>query len=934
MYCPMEKEPAWRAPFFMRGPLNVGEADCFIFGKARPGADYLFLSVKCMMQTWREEAAIAGNMRGSAKMVLLALLLLPQLLGAQVPGGRSALVKMAPALQAAAAANVPHTLRVRVADGPAFRQWVRQRQSAARVAQPGPDARTLTVTGFAPAQLAAAPGVEFVDVADRRAHEERRLSNSDLSVNAIAAVHARFPDLTGQGLTASVKEMPFDPDDIDLQGRAVSPGAFVRPYSDHATAMATLLGGAGSSDPLGRGAARAVRLATSDFARLLPDDATQLAQAGVSVQNHSYGVGIENYYGLEAQAYDQQARQLPQLLHVFSSGNVGASASPGGLYQGIAKFANISGQFKMSKNTLTVGATDPGGQVATLSSRGPAHDGRIKPELVAYGEGGSSESAALVSGISVLLQQQYRDQHAGTLPPAALIKAVLLNSADDLGPPEVDYLSGFGQADALGAVSTMRAGRFFGGSASQGADQVFRITVPAGQQQLKATLVWSDPAAAANAATALVNDLDLELVAVGTGQRWLPWALSDYPHADSLARLARRRPDHLNNAEQITLALPAAGTYELHVRGYAVPQGPQTFSLAYETSAPGLTWTNPTRPASLRPGTTATLRWQWSGPATATARLDYRPVGRAAWRVLVPGVALAATRTTWAVPDTATLAQLRLVSGSGEFVSDTFTIARAPAVQVGYACAEEALLQWARIPGVARYQVYQLGATALVPLAQTADTALVLSRAQVPTLYYAVAPIIDGRVGQPGPTINYATQGTACYFRSFLPRQLVDEVIHLEVVLGTVYHLSSATLERQRPDGSFEAVRTISPLTSTTFTFDDQPSAAGRYLYRVRLANVAGQQFYSDTEAAFLLRAGLTQAYPNPVTAGQPLQLVANTAGPVTGQLYDMLGRFQREATFNGLINEFATSGLRPGVYLLRVRAAGQAGQVIRVVIQ
>ncbi|WP_460504245.1 S8 family serine peptidase, partial [Hymenobacter agri] len=234
----------------------------------------------------------------------------------------------------------------------------------------------LTVAGLTAAQLAAAPGVEFVDVATRRAQEERRLSNSDLSVNAITAVHARFPELTGQGLTASVKEQPFDPDDIDLKGRAVNPGAFTKPYSEHATAMATLLGGAGNSDPLGRGAARAVRLATSSFANFLPDDGAQLTQAGVSVQNHSYGVGsIENYYGLEAQAYDQHTQQFPQLLHVFSAGNVGTAASPDGSYKGIARFANLTGQFKMSKNTLTVGATDPSGQVAALSSRGPAHDG-------------------------------------------------------------------------------------------------------------------------------------------------------------------------------------------------------------------------------------------------------------------------------------------------------------------------------------------------------------------------------------------------------------------------------------------------------------------------------------------------------------------------------------------------------------------------------
>ena len=865
---------------------------------------------------------------------LLVLLTVPHLLRAQAPVPRAAQSKLAPGLQATATARTPTIVRVSVPDNAAFRAWARQNLPAAQVSQPSASAHTLTVAGLDAAglaQLVDSPLVDFVDVADRRAREERRLSNSDLSINGVAAVQARFPQLAGQGLTVSVKERPFDPADLDFRGRVAVVGAFPGPPSEHATAMTTLIGGAGNTDPLGRGVAREVRLATSDFARLLPDDGQQLTQAGVSVQNHSYGVAIENYYGVEAQEYDRQGQQFPALMHVFSAGNSGLLASPGGLYQGIVRFANLSGQFKMSKNTLSVGATDPSGQVGTLSSRGPAHDGRVKPELVAYGEGGSSESAALVSGLSVLLQQAYRDQR-GALPPAALVKAVLLNSADDLGRPEVDFVSGFGQADALGAVATVRDGRFFSGSVTQGTGQVFTIAVPAGQQHFKATLVWTDPAASANAARALMNDLDVELVAVGTGQRWLPWVLSSFPHPDSLALPARRRPDRLNNVEQITLALPAPGTYELRVRGFAVPQGPQAFSLAYEFSAPDLEWRSPTSHYNVVPNANTTLRWQWTGPAT-TARLEYRPVGRPRWRVADPAVNLAQNRLVWSVPDTTALAQLRLVAGSRVFVSDTFAIVRVPPVQVGYTCPDETLLQWRRVPGASAYQVYRLGATRLEPFVQTTDTALVLNRPQLPVRHYAIAPIIGGKTAAPGLTIDFATQGTACYFRSFLPRQLVDETIRFDVVLGSVYRLRSATLEREGPAG-YEAVQTIAPLTQSVFSFTDVPPAAGRYLYRVRLENLAGQRFYSASEAAFLLRSGAAQAYPNPVPAGEPLTLVANTGTPVAIRLYDVLGKFQREAVVDGIVNPLDTTGLKPGLYLLRVRVANQAEQTIRVIIQ
>ena len=875
--------------------------------------------------------ALPSGLRG---MTLLMLLAGPQWLLAQNLPRSAAQTKLAPGLQAPAAPRSFRTVRVSVSNQAAFQQWARQYLPTVRVSQPSTSARTLTVVGLdaaALAQLAACPWVDFVDVADRRAHEERRLNNSDLSVNAIALVHARYPQLGGQGLTVSVKEQPFDPADIDFKGRVVAAGSFPGPASDHATAMATLIGGAGNSDPLGRGVARAVRLITSDFARLLPDDGQQLTQAGVSVQNHSYGVAIENYYGIEAQEYDRHCQQFPTLVHVFSSGNAGRQASSTGLYQGLANFANLTGQFKMSKNTLSVGATDPSGAVSALSSRGPAYDGRVKPELVAYGEGGSSESAALVSGISALLQQTYRDLHGGTLPAAALVKAVLLNSADDLGRPEVDYLNGFGQADALGAIAAMRDGNYFTGTVASGIDRVFTLTVPAGQQQLKATLVWSDPAAAANASQALINDLDVELVATGTGQRWLPWGLSTAPNPDSLARPARRHADHLNNVEQITLALPAPGTYELHVRGYAVPQGPQAFSVAYEVRAPDLTWVSPPGPTDLLPGTSTILRWQWSGPPT-TARLEYRPVGRSQWRVVNAAVPLAQNRLAWAVPDTTTLAQLRFVAGGGGFLSDTFAIVHAPPLQVGYACPDQVLLQWARVAGVTDYQVYQLGATALIPLVRITDTTLVISRAQLANHYYAVAPIIGGKVVRPSGTIDYATQGTACYFRSFRPRQLVTDVVTFDLEIGTIAGLKSATLERLVASG-YESVSTIAPVRPLAMVFTDQPPGPGRYQYRVRLETTAGQSVFSQLEQVDFLRMGDLLVFPNPVVAGEPLSLIAGDQGEVRITLYDALGRLQRTGTANGAIINVDTNRLRPGMYLLRVQTENGSLATRRIVV-
>ena len=79
---------------------------------------------------------------------------------------------------------------------------------------------------------------------------------------------------------------------------------------------------------------------------------------------------------------------------------------------------------------------------------------------------------------------------------------------------------------------------------------------------------------------------------------------------------------------------------------------------------------------------------------------------------------------------------------------------------------------------------------------------------------------------------------------------------------------------------------------------------------------------------------GFAQSYPNPVLVGETLKVVGNTSTPISIRLYDLLGRFQREATVDGVINPLDTEGLKPGLYLLRVRLDDQAEQTIRVVIQ
>jgi hypothetical protein len=842
--------------------------------------------------------------------------------------------KLAPGVRVAADPTPGRqAVRVRVRDAEAFRQWASQALPTAKLGLASP-ARVLIVSELSTkqlAQLAASPLVEFVDVPNRPAHDERLLNSADLTVNSIRAVQRRYPTLTGQGLVVSIKENPLDPTDLDFRGRLLNTPAGTVTESAHASIMATLIAGSGNSGPAGEGAARQAGIASSSYANLLPDANADLTRLGVSVQNHSYGTGIENYYGLEALGYDQQTRQLPTLLHVFSSGNSGNLASPDGTYKGLANVANLTGQFKMSKNSLAVGATDALGQVAPLSSRGPAYDGRIKPELVAFGDAGSSDASALGSGAALLVQQAYRDQ-TGALPPAALVKAALINSARDVGRPEVDFVAGFGQLDALGAVRTVLEKRYRSGSVAQGQEQLIDLSVPAGTQRIKVTLTWTDPEAAANAAQALVNDLDLEVLAPD-GTRWLPWTLSAYPNLDSLALPARRRADHLNNVEQVTIKLPAAGTYQLRVRGYGVPSGSQAFSLAYEVVAPGFEWLVPSTIRNVRPAQTTLLRWNYAGPAT-TARLEYRPVGRTGWRTVAASLDPTQRTFAWAAPDTTTLAQVRCVLGSQAYVSDTFALARPLPVRVGYICTEETLLTWPATPGATQYQLYRLGATMLEPYKLVADTLLQLTPAQNAGQYFAVAPVLGGKLAERGATNNLAEAGVRCYVRTFLPRFPVADTAQLILTLGTLYHLKEVQLQRLGPSG-FQTIQTLSPATRLVTTFTDLTATIGLNRYRLLGQDAAGHSFVSDAVDVQLVRRGELLVFPIPVVVGQDLQVAGEPGTALQVDLYDALGRLTRSALLQGALNRFPTDDLRPGLYILRATptTGGGPARARRVVL-
>ncbi|WP_315816410.1 S8 family serine peptidase [Paraflavitalea speifideaquila] len=400
----------------------------------------------------------------------------------------------------------------------------------------------------------------------RQPKEEQAINTLDNTTNQVNTIHALYPALNGTGLTASIKENKPDTADIDFKGRYLPTPLSSVNITQHATIMSTIITGEAIVIIPEKGAAWGANFNSSDFASLLPDANSAYQQYHITVQNHSYGTGIENYYGADAAAYDASSLANPQLLHIFSAGNSGNQTSTAGPYAGIPGYSNLTGSFKMGKNMITVGAINSQYQLESLSSKGPAYDGRVKPELVAFGEDGSSGAAALTSGIALLVQQAVKNS-TGVIPPNSLVKAILLNTADDVATPGIDFQTGYGKVNAYQAVEAARQGTHSLGNIIQGQTNTSTLTIPPGIKQVKITLCWYDPPATPNSAKSLVNDLDLELINSSTGERWQPWVLNHTAHIDSLSKWPIRKRDSLNTNEQITLDNPLPGTYSIQVKG-------------------------------------------------------------------------------------------------------------------------------------------------------------------------------------------------------------------------------------------------------------------------------------------------------------------------------------------------------------------------------
>jgi subtilisin-like proprotein convertase family protein len=350
-----------------------------------------------------------------------------------------------------------------------------------------------------------------------------------------------------------------------------------------------------------------------------PYHAGDMAYAsGARLHSNSWGTGCVNQlgqcisgctitYDADARDVDNIMRDRPELLVLFAAGNDG-SICPAG---------NNVGSPGNAKSVMTIGATlrgAAGNGMASFSSRGPTADARTKPDLSAQGDSivsaarnacgtttmsGTSMATPTAAGLAALVRDYLargfypsgarNPADAINNPSGALIKAIMISGTFSMSGSGAG--SAPGQSQGWGRV-LLDNSLYFNGDTSRlyihdapaglatGGLDVHTVVINAGQP-FNATLAWTDAAAAIGASPATVNSLRLEVVAPN-GDVWtqkLPAGVS-VSNANPTQDTTTANYDNRNTVQRISFTAPAAGSYQLRVRGINVPSGPQRYALA------------------------------------------------------------------------------------------------------------------------------------------------------------------------------------------------------------------------------------------------------------------------------------------------------------------------------------------------------------------
>ena len=489
-------------------------------------------------------------------------------------------------------------------------------------------------------KVAALPFVSYLELESDPGQPEDTRGRSLHRANMIDTEYAGGRKFDGAGVGVLVRDDGFVGPHIDFKGR-MTQDVDDDGQIQHADGVAGIFGGAGNLDPNNRGMAAGSEMFVIDYQANFLDNTLPLhLSEGVMVTNSSYSNGCNAGYTTITQTVDRQMFENQSLLHVFSAGN---SNNQDCDYGAGTQWGNITGGHKQGKNAIATANLNEDATLATTSSRGPAHDGRIKPDISANGRnqvstdpfntyapfGGTSAAAPGVAGVSAQLYQAYKELNSGVNPPSGLIKATLMNTANDLGNIGPDFRFGWGHLNAYRAIRLLEDVRYETGMIENGANNTHTLSLPSGVSQVRVMVYWMEKEAFPGSSKALINDLDM-IVTSPDGTTKLPWVLDPTPDPNTLNAPATNGEDHLNNVEQVLFDNPVAGDYTIDITGFEVPLGPQEYFLLYEIVTDEITVTYPVGGEGFEPNSPERLRWDAFGTAGQFV-IDYTNDDGATW---------------------------------------------------------------------------------------------------------------------------------------------------------------------------------------------------------------------------------------------------------------------------------------------------------------
>ncbi len=729
----------------------------------------------------------------------------------------------------------------------------------------------------------------------------------DRSFHGINVLDYSIPGANGKNIVVGVKENNVEVSDLDIFKRVLPSTLSASRVEEHATVISTIIGGAGNSFYDGRGMANAAKFFPSSFSNLFPDDANILNANRVTVQNHSYGTIPQQFYGAEAVSYDVQTWQNKNVLHVFSAGNKGLSFASEGPFKNLPNFANMTGNFKMAKNIITVGAVDITGNVAAESSSGPIYDGRLAPQLVALGPNGTSDAAAIVSGMAAVMQQVYADSNSQILPPASLVKAILYNTADDIYKTGIDYKTGYGLVNAYAAVKAIQQKKYEGATISQNQIWTKNISVPVNAAQLKVTMAYTDSNATVNNNKAIINDVDIELVETSTGNIFKPWVLSNFGNADSLIKLPIRKRDSLNTAEQISVAMPNAGNYQLKVIGTNIVNNLLPFHIAFNIDTLNtFSFINPQHTSDVNRSENGMLQIKWKTFVADTNQLANLYISYNAgvsWELIKQSLKVFTNKYAWPIKDTNATAVLKMETSFGNFISKNFIIGKLLRVNVDFVCTDSFRLSWNKHVYANGYKIYSLIDSAfLKPILTVTDSFYVFKRSLYPSLVYAVEPILNNSIpAARSVAINIEAQGVNCFYKALNYNLLDGNKLELLLELSVTGYVDSIFFEKLTAQGQFEKnFGSVKTFGSNLFYSQLVNELDNGITYcRAKLLLKSGAIVYTDIIAVLTSGKQKIIFYPNPISKSAKLKYVLQQglSTDIRLQLFDMTGRLIKDYT-------------------------------------